>query len=140
MVQPTTLDLDTAATYGEHLSTSDIAILSANISRDGGLTTVMPLGERKYPVGVTRITMGLPTMEVELRVLSQKGYKRILSLLEGDTYDYAFMDSTKVDTPSSAYVTFRMKYINGVLRKSPDLANEYLATLSFIIIGEAVTA
>ena len=140
MVQPTTLDLDTVATYGEHLASTDIAILSANISRDGGLTTVMPLGERKYPVGVTRTTMGLPTMNVQLRIFSQKAYERILSLIEGDTYDYAFMDSNKVDTPASAYVTFRLKYISGTLDKSPDLASEYLATLNFVIIGEAVTA
>tara|TARA_R100000773_G_scaffold16992_1_gene15514 strand:+ start:3906 stop:7094 length:3189 start_codon:yes stop_codon:yes gene_type:complete len=140
MVQPTTLDLDTVATYGEHLASTDIAILSANISRDGGLTTVMPLGERKYPVGITRTTMGLPTMNVQLRIFSQKAYERILSLIEGDTYDYAFMDSNKVDTPASAYVTFRLKYISGTLDKSPDLASEYLATLNFVIIGEAVTA
>ena len=139
MVQPTTLDLNTVATYGDRLTTTDIAILRADISRDGGLTSTMPLGERKYPVGLTRTTMGLPTMAVDIRVLSQTGYKSLLSLIEGDTYDYVFMDSTKVDTPTSAYVTFRMKYVSGNLRKSPDTANEYLATLNFVIIGEAVT-
>ena len=139
MVQPEALDLNTVATYGTHLTTSDIAILRADISRDGGLTTVMPLGERKYPVGLTRTTMGLPTMSVDIRVLSQTGYKSLLSLIEGDTYDYAFMDSTQVDTPTSAYVTFRMKYVSGNLRKSPDITNEYQATLNFVIVGEAVT-
>ena len=139
LVQPEALDLNTVATYGTHLTTSDIAILRADMTRDGGLTTVMPLGERKYPVGLTRTTMGLPTMTTEIRVLSQTGYKSLLSLIEGDTYDYVFMDSTQVDTPTSAYVTFRMKYVSGNLRKSPDIANEYLATLNFVIVGEAVT-
>ena len=139
MVQPESLDLDTVATYGTRLTTSDIAILNANLTRDGGLKTVMPLGERKYPMGVTRATMGLPTMSVNIRVLSQTGYKSLLSLIEGDTYDYAFMDSTQVDTPTSAYVTFRMKYVSGNLTKSPDIANEYLASLNFVIVGEAVT-
>ena len=139
MVQPEALDLNTVATYGTHLTTSDIAILRADMTRDGGLATVMPLGERKYPVGLTRTTMGLPTMTTEIRVLSQTGYKSLLSLIEGDTYDYVFMDSTQVDTPTSAYVTFRMKYVSGNLRKSPDIANEYLATLNFVIVGEAVT-
>lgn len=140
MVQPTTLDLNTAATYGARLTDADIAILRADISRDGGLATVMPLGERKYPVGLTRTTMGLPTMSVDIRVVSQTGYKGILSLIEGDTYDYAFMDSTQVDTPTSAYVTFRLKYVSGNLRKSPENNNDYLATLNFVIVGEAVTA
>jgi hypothetical protein len=139
MVQPEALDLNTVATYRTHLTTSDIAILRADMTRDGGLATVMPLGERKYPVGLTRTTMGLPTMGTEIRVLSQTGYKSLLSLIEGDTYDYTFMDSTQVDTPTSAYVTFRMKYVSGNLRKSPDIANEYLATLNFVIVGEAVT-
>ena len=83
--------------------------------------------------------MGLPLMTVDVRVHSQSGYKSLLSLIEGDTYDYAFMDSTQVDTPTSAYVTFRMKYVNGNLRKSPETTNEYLATLNFVIVGEAVT-
>ena len=139
MVQPNTLDLNTIATYGTHLTNADISILRADITREGGLATMMPLGERKYPVGLTRTTMGLPTMSVEVRVLSQSGYKSLLSLIEGDTYDYAFMDSTQVDTPTSAYVTFRMKYVNGNLRKSPETTNEYLATLNFVIVGEAVT-
>tara|TARA_R100000808_G_scaffold2414_1_gene9642 strand:+ start:1326 stop:4733 length:3408 start_codon:yes stop_codon:yes gene_type:complete len=139
LTQPEALDLGTVATYGTHLTTSDIAILGADMARDGGLATVMPLGERKYPVGLTRTTMGLPTMTVNIRVLSQTGYKSLLSLIEGDTYDYVFMDSTQVDTPTSAYVTFRMKYVSGNLRKSPEITNEYLATLNFVIVGEAVT-
>ena len=83
--------------------------------------------------------MGLPTMAVNLRILSQSAYKTILSLIEGDTYDYVFMDSTQVDSPASAYVTFRMKLVNGALQKSPEIANEYLASLTFVIVGEAVT-
>jgi len=140
LVQPIALDLNTVGTYGHlKLTTADISILNADINRDGGLTTVMPLGERKYPLGVTRTSMGLPTMSVNLRIHSQAAYRSIISLIEGDTYDYVFIDSTQVDTPTTAYVTYRMKYIAGDLRKSPETTNEYLASINFVIVGEAVT-
>ena len=140
MVQPRTVDFNTVGTHGDFkLLNTDIAILNADKNREGGLATLMPLGERKYPVGLTRTTMGLPTMAVNLRILSQVAYETILSLIEGDTYDYIFMDSTKVSSPASAYVTFRMKLVNGALQKSPEIANEYLASLTFVIVGEAVT-
>jgi hypothetical protein len=107
-------------------------------SRDGGIVGVMPLGSRKYPSNVTRNKMGLPTLSLSLRLISDAGLRKIRSLIEGDTYDYVFLDYRKIDG-STVDVTYRMKYVNGTLSKTPQLGSEYTADLRFIIVGEDVT-
>jgi hypothetical protein len=134
----TTTDYDSDSTTNA-LTSADIAILSANKSRSGGLSATMPLGADKYPVSVIRNKAGLPTMSVSLRILSSTGLRRIRSLIEGDTYDYVFLDSNQVDSPSTKEVTYRMKLSDGSLNKSPELGNEYLADLEFVIVGEDVS-
>ncbi len=134
----TTTDYDSDSTTNA-LTSADIAILSANKSRSGGLSATMPLGADKYPVSVIRNKAGLPTMSVSLRILSSIGLRRIRSLIEGDTYDYVFFDSNQVDSPSTKEVTYRMKLSDGSLNKSPELGNEYLADLNFVIVGEDVS-
>lgn len=134
----TTTDYDSDSTTNA-LTSADIAILSANKSRSGGLSATMPLGADKYPVSVIRNKAGLPTMSVSLRILSSTGLRRIRSLIEGDTYDYVFLDSNQVDSPSTKEVTYRMKLSDGSLNKSPELGNEYLADLNFVIVGEDVS-
>jgi len=141
---PNVLDLLTITDYDSDsttnaLTSTDIAILSANKSRSGGLSATMPLGADKYPVSVIRNKAGLPTMSVSLRILSSTGLRRIRSLIEGDTYDYVFLDSNQVDSPSTKEVTYRMKLSDGSLNKSPELGNEYLADLNFVIVGEDVS-
>ena len=144
LTQPNVLDLLTATDYdslstANRLTSSDIAILNIDKSRDGGLAASMPLGGDKYPVSVIRNKIGLPTLSAQLRVISSTGLRKIRSLIEGDTYDYVFIDSSQVDTPGVVDVTYRMKMVSGTLTKSPELANDYLANLEFVIVGEDVS-
>jgi len=134
----TTTDYDSDSTTNA-LTSTDVAILSINKSRSGGLSATMPLGADKYPVNVIRNKVGLPTLSVSLRVFSTTGLRRIRSLIEGDTYDYVFIDSNQIDSPNTKEVTYRMKLSDGSLNKSPELANEYLADLEFVIVGEDVS-
>ena len=134
----TATDYDTDSSTNR-LTSADIAILNTNKRRSGGLSATMPLGGDKYPVNVIRNKVGLPTLSVNLRVISTTGLRRIRSLIEGDTYDYVFIDSNQIDSPGTKDVTYRMKLSNGSLNKSPDLGNDYLATLEFVIVGEDVS-
>jgi len=127
------LDLDTLADAG------DIAIQSANLSRSGGISSRMALGSKNYPIGTTRTSMGMPTLEVTVRALTQTGYRSIWTLVEGDRYEWATIDSKKVDTPDTAYKQLRMRLSNGSISKDPTMASQYTASLSFIIIGELVS-
>jgi len=143
VAQPNVLDLITNTDYDSNttentLTTNDIAITNLQKSRDGGIVGVMPLGSRKYPSNVTRNKMGLPTLSLSLRLISDAGLRKIRSLIEGDTYDYVFLDYRKIDG-STVDVTYRMKYVNGTLSKTPQLGSEYTADLRFIIVGEDVT-
>lgn len=141
---PNVLDLSTVTDYDTDSSTNsltsaDISILSAVKSRSGGLSATMPLGADKYPVNVIRNKSGLPTMSVSLRLHTSTALRRIRSLIEGDTYDYAFIDSNQIDSVNTNEVTYRMKLSDGTLTKNPELANEYTADLNFIIVGEDVS-
>ena len=128
-----TLDLDTMVDNG------DLAILSANLSRSGGLASRMPLGSRAYPISPTRTSLGLPTMAVSVRTLTQTGYRKIWNLIEGDRYEWSTIDSKKVDSPSTAYKQLRLRLSNGNLNKDPAMANQYVASLNFVVIGELVS-
>ena len=128
-----TLDLDSMVDSG------DIAILNANLSRSGGLASRMPLGSRAYPISPTRTSLGLPTMAVSVRTLTQTGYRKIWNLIEGDRYEWSTIDSKKVDVPATAYKQLRLRLSNGNLNKDPTMSNQYVATLNFIVIGELVT-
>ena len=127
-VEPTVLDLDSLA---------DFAIGNYNITRQGGLNPQMPLGTRRYPVGNTRISLGIPQLVMDARILSQDTYRQIYNLIEGDTYDYVFFDSTKVDS-NSAFRQLKLQLISGNIVKSPEYAGQYTANLTFSIIGEEV--
>jgi len=128
-----TLDLDTLA------DANSVAITSANLSRSGGINSLMPIGGGSYPVGTTRTTMGTPTLNVSLRTLTQAGYRSIWSLIEGGRYEWVTIDSKQVDAPGTAYKQLRLRLSNGSLTKNPELASEYEASLSFIVIGELVS-
>ena len=129
-VVPKTLDLDSL------VDSSDIAILSSSISRSGGISAQMPLGERKYPIGVVRTKVGNPKLSLNLRILSQTGLSNINNIIEGDVYDFVFLDSDKIDTPSAAFKSYRLRAESGSLSQDPSSATQYLATIEFSIIGE----
>ena len=128
-----TLDLDTIASSG------DIAILSADISRSGGMASQMALGNRVYPIGATRTSMGEPSLSLNVRALTQSGYRKIWNLIEGGRYEWATIDSKKVDSPSTAYKQLRMRLTDGSINKDPSMASQYVASLNFIVIGELVS-
>ena len=132
-VSPRTLDLDSMASSG------DIAILNADITRTGGATAAMVLGDRRYPVGGFSAKLGDVSMSVNVRILSQTGLQKIWSLVEGDRYDFAFIDSKKVDSPGTAYKSYKLKLTNGGIKKSPENAAQYLASLKFIVLGEEIS-
>ena len=144
MAQPNVLDLVTSTDYDtgtseNTLTSSDIAILDVSKSRRGGVVAQMPLGSRKYPLAVTRSKVGLPTLVVRLRVLSTTGLRKIRSLIEGDTYDFVFIDSNQVDSPGTVDVTYKLKFTDGSLDRTPSMASEYEANLNFVIVGEGVS-
>ena len=130
---PKTLDLDTLA------ETSSIAIEKVNLTRSGGISTQMPLGIRRYPVGVTRTKLGIPKVTVQAKALDQTGYRALFSLVEGNRYDYVFLDSKKLDSPTTSYRTLRMRLESGNLTKDTVDPNVYLANLNFVILGEDVS-
>ena len=132
-VSPKTLDLDTLADAG------NIAIEKVAINRSGGITAHMPLGIRRYPVGVARTKLGVPKVSVTVKALDQTGYRALFSLVEGNRYDYVFLDSKKLDSPTTSYRTLRMRLENGNINKDTTDPNVYLANLSFIIVGEDVS-
>jgi hypothetical protein len=127
-----TLDLDLLASNG------DIAILNYRLARSGGVSATMPLGNRRYPIGGTTTKLGSISLTIGLRILTQAGYRQIYSLIEGDRYDYVFLDSTKVDLPDTAYKTFRMKLNSGEINKDPDMNSQYTAALNMLVLGEEI--
>ena len=129
-VVPKTLDLDSL------VDSSDIAILSSSIGRSGGISAQMPLGDRKYPIGVVRTKVGNPKLSLNLRILTQTGLSNISSIVEGDVYDFVFLDSDKIDTPTAAFKSYRLRAESGSLSQDPSSATQYLANIEFSIIGE----
>ena len=133
VVTPDTLDLDTLA------DANNIAIEKVNLTRSGGISSQMPLGIRRYPVGVVRTKLGLPKVAIQVKALTQTGYRALFSLVEGNRYDYVFLDSKKLDVPTTSYRTLRMRLEAGNITKDTVDPNVYLANLSFIILGEDVS-
>ena len=99
----------------------------------------MALGNKRYPVGSTRTRLGLPILNVELRVLNQTGYRNIWNLIEGDRYNWVTIDSKKIDAPDTAYKQMRLRLLDGTISKDASMASQYTASLNFIMIGELVT-
>jgi|TARA_R100000482_G_C5132085_1_gene152657 hypothetical protein len=130
-VTPRTLDLDS-------LAVSDIAILDTSISRSGGINSAMALGDRKYPIAGFNTKLGDITMSANIRILTQAGFRQIWSLVEGDRYDFVFLDSNEIDSPATVYKSYRLKLSSGSINKSPDNAAQYTARLSFIVVGEEI--
>ena len=83
--------------------------------------------------------MGLPKITTKLHVLTQAGLRDIFSLVEADRFDYVFLDSRKVDTPTTAYRQYRMKLESGSLVQDGSTSNRYVANCNFIVVGEDVS-
>ena len=127
-----TLDFDTEAD-GNH-----IALLSSNIKRAGGIASLMALGGDLYPIGSTRTKMGTPGLTLNVRMLSQRGYRKIWNLIEGGRYQWATIDANSIDVPTDAYKQLRLRLTDGTINKDPTMASEYTASLNFVIIGELI--
>ena len=109
------------------------------MSRSGGVGAAMNLGEARYPTNVVRTQMGLPRIKAKIHVLTQAGLRDIFSLVEADRFDYVFLDSRKVDTPTTAYRQYRMKLESGSLVQDGSTSNRYVANCNFIVVGEDVS-
>jgi hypothetical protein len=83
--------------------------------------------------------MGVPSLTVSVRVLSQLGYREIWNLVEGNRYEWVTIDSKKIDTPDTAYKELRLRLLDGNINKNPTMASEYTANLNFVVIGELVS-
>jgi hypothetical protein len=132
-VAPYTLDLDTLA------DAKNIAIEKVTLSRSGGISAQMPLGIRRYPVGVSRTKLGIPKVTLQAKALDQTGYRALFSLVEGNRYDYVFLDSKKLDSPTTSYRSLRMRVESGNITKDTADPNVYNASITFIVLGEEVS-
>tara|TARA_Y100000593_G_scaffold28509_1_gene56874 strand:- start:5032 stop:8370 length:3339 start_codon:yes stop_codon:yes gene_type:complete len=127
---PKTLDLDT------ELDAGNIAINGVNVARSGGLEASMPLGIRRYPITGARTSMGNPTLSCNIRLLNDTGFTKIFALIEGGVYDYVFLDTKKIDSPTTAFKSFKLRLLSGSINKTPDMASQYTASLQFAVVGE----
>jgi len=127
-----TLDFDTEAD-GNH-----IALLSSSIKRSGGIASLMALGGDLYPIGSTRTKLGTPGLTMNVRMISQRGYRKIWNLVEGGRYQWATIDAKSIDAPADAYKQLRLRLVDGTINKDPSMASEYTASLNFVIIGELI--
>ena len=123
-------DMDADASNGH------IAILKTTLTRSGGISGNMALGDKRYPVGVIQTKLGIPTYSMSIRTLSQTGYIKLWSLLEGDRYGWATVDASKVGTPFSAYKQLRIRCTGGNIQQDPANAGQYIGNLQFIVLGE----
>tara|TARA_Y100000592_G_scaffold40106_1_gene63613 strand:- start:1414 stop:4422 length:3009 start_codon:yes stop_codon:yes gene_type:complete len=113
-----------------------IAILSSSLTRTGGISGSMALGDKRYPVGVVQTKLGMPTYSLSIRTLKQSGYIKLWSLLEGDRYGWATIDANKVGAPYSAYKQLRIRCTGGNIQQDPANADQYIGNLQFIVLGE----
>ena len=132
-VTPSTLDLDTLA------DAKNIALEKVSLARSGGISSQMPLGIRRYPVGVVRTKLGIPKVSIQAKALDQTGYRALFSLVEGNRYDYVFLDNKKLDSPTVSYRTLRMRLDTGNITKDVTDPNVYIANLTFVVLGEDIS-
>ena len=96
----------------------------------------MPLGIRRYPITGARASMGNPTLSCNARILNDTGFTKIFALIEGGVYDYVFLDTKKIDSPGTAFKSFKLRLLSGTITKTPDMASQYTASLQFAVVGE----
>jgi len=118
----------------------NIAILNTTLSRSGGLTPVMTTGDRRYPLGLARTKLGLPTLTMNVRIMSNEGLRNIWSLVEGDRFAWVTLKKHLIDAPDPLipYRTLRLKPISASLSKTPTDNKDYTASLTFVVMGEDI--
>lgn len=126
------LNLETLADNGH------IALLNSRIDRQGGLSPKMPLGDIGYPSGITRTNIGIPLLSLQIRILTQTGLRAMLAFVDSNRYDWAYIDSERIDSPANANRTYLLKLNTGNIAKSPEEATQYIADINCIIIGEKI--
>ena len=120
----------------ELMGLNHLALLSSNYNRAGGLDGKVPLGKQIYPIGTIRTNSGMPTLNLNFKILSQTGLRTIWNIIEGNRYDYCYIGTDRIDAPTTNHRTFVLKMVNGTVTKTTDDSKYYNATLSFMIIGE----
>ena len=125
----TNLDLNAAADSGF------IAIQNASLTRSGGISAAMPLGERRYPPNAVHTRHGLPKMSMTVRVIDSTGFNRIYRLLN-NSYNYAVYQHH--DTTFASWVKYRLKIESFTINRDPQNLQHQVVNLSFFIVGEEV--
>ena len=122
---PLNLDLDALASNG------DIAILSSSLDRPSGLSSSMSLGNSRFPNAVSQTKFGMPTISMDLQILSQTGLRQIRSLSTGG-FTYALHAMKKIDNPANNLQRYMMVLQDCTIDQDPTLGNTYNASLTFI--------
>ena len=125
----TYLDLNASADSGY------IAIQNASLTRSGGISAAMPLGERRYPPGAAHTKHGLPKMSMTVRVVDSTGFNRMYRLLN-NSYNYAVYQHH--DTTFASWVKYRLKMESFTVNRDPQNLQHQVINLSFFIVGEEV--
>ena len=122
---PVNLDLDKLASDG------DIAIKSSTLTTGNSLSSTMALGSSQFPNSTSQTKFGLPTVSMNIQILSQTGLRRIRSLATGG-FTYALHSFKNIDNQANKLQEWMLVLQNSSITKDPSLANTYNATLSFI--------
>ena len=125
----TYLDLNASADSGY------FALQSASLTRSGGLSAAMPLGERRYPPGAVHTKHGLPKMAMTIRVIDITGFNRMYRLLN-NSYNYAVYQHH--DSSFASWVKYRLKLESFTVNRDPQNLEHQVVNLSFFIVGEEV--
>jgi len=125
----TYLDLNASADSGI------FAIQTASLSRSGGMSAAMPLGERRYPPDAVHTKHGLPKMTMTVRVINSTGFNRMYRLLN-NSYNYAVYQHH--DTSFASWVKYRLKLESFTVNRDPQNLQHQVVNLSFFIVGEEV--
>ena len=125
----TSLDLNATADSG------NIAIQNASLTRSGGISAAMPLGERRYPPGAVHTKHGLPKMSMTVRVIDETGFNRMYRLLN-NSYNYAIYQHH--DTTFASWVKYRLKMESFTVNRDPQNLQHQIINFSFFIVGEEV--
>ena len=125
----TNLDLNASADSGY------IAIQNASLSRMGGISAAMPLGERRYPPGAVHTKHGLPKMAITIRIIDITGFNRMYRLLN-NSYNYAVYQHH--DTAFATWVKYRLKLESFAVNRDPQNLEHQVVSMTFFIVGEEV--
>ena len=117
-----------------------IAILNTTLARSGGLSPIMTTGDRRYPLGLSRTKLGLPTLTMNVRIMSNEGLRNMWSLVEGDRFAWVTLKKHLIDAPDPLlpYRTLRLKPTAASLSKTPTDNKDYTASLTFVVMGEDI--